>query len=55
MDTLLKKILKELRDELKDYQTPSTYQDDEYYVVCKAKAEAYEEAIDRIERLIKES
>lgn len=55
MDTLLEKILKELRYELKDYQTPSTYQDAEYYVVCKAKAEAYEEAIDRIERLVKES
>jgi hypothetical protein len=48
--SIIDNILKDLEYQMGDYKTPSSYMDDEYYVRCKAKAEAFEEAIAIVKR-----
>lgn len=43
--SLIQEIITELGQRQKDFEDPGYYMEDEWYVICKAKAEAYEEAI----------
>ena len=43
-------ILNDLEYEKNNYEEPSSYMEDEYYVRCKAKAEAFEEAISIVKK-----
>lgn len=47
---VMSSILNDLEYEKKNYEEPSSYMDDEYYVRCKAKAEAFEEAINIVKK-----
>jgi len=47
----LKEILDTLQERLNDFQNPGSYMEEEWYVKCKAKAEAFEEAISIIKFL----
>lgn len=52
METLLiDQIIKELQQRQQDFETPGSYMEDEWYVKCRAKAEAFEEAIQIIKTL----
>ncbi len=46
---IMNNIIKELKYEQERYENPSTYMDDEYYIRCRAKAEAFEDAIGIVE------
>lgn len=43
--SLIQEIITELEQRQKDFENPGSYMEDEWYVKCKAKAEAFEEAI----------
>ena len=47
----IEKIIERLEEEVENYSNPGTYMDDEYYVRCKAKAEAFEEVISIIKNM----
>lgn len=47
----LKEILDTLQERLNDFENPGSYMEEEWYVRCKAKAEAFEEAISIIKFL----
>jgi hypothetical protein len=39
------KLLKMLKDELEQFNNPSTYMSSEYYIECRAKADVIEDII----------
>jgi hypothetical protein len=43
-------VLTELQERQNDFENPSSYQESEWYVKCRAKAEAFEEAINIVKR-----
>ena len=47
---VMSSILNDLEYEKKNYEEPSSYMGDEYYVRCRAKAEAFEEAINIVKK-----
>lgn len=47
---VMSSILNDLEYEKNNYEEPSSYMEDEYYVRCKAKAEAFEEAISIVKK-----
>lgn len=47
---VMSSILNDLEYEKKNYEEPSSYMEDEYYIRCKAKAEAFEEAINIVKK-----
>jgi hypothetical protein len=47
---IMDNIINELKHEHENYENPSTYMDNEYYVRCRAKAEAFEDAIRIVEK-----
>ena len=47
---VMSSILNDLEYEKNNYEEPSSYMEDEYYVRCKAKAEAFEEAINIVKK-----
>ena len=47
----LKEILDTLQERVDDFENPGSYMEEEWYVKCKAKAEAFEEAISIIKFL----
>lgn len=47
---VMSSILNDLEYEKKNYEEPSSYMEDEYYVRCEAKAEAFEEAISIVKK-----
>jgi hypothetical protein len=50
---VIQQIIKELEQRQKDFESPSSYMEDEYYLICRAKASAFEEAILIIKNLVK--
>jgi len=42
---LILEIITELQQRQEDFKNPGSYMEDEWYVKCQAKAEAFEEAI----------
>ena len=48
---ILQEILSTLQERLDDFENPGSYMEEEWYVKCKAKAEAFEEAISIIKFL----
>lgn len=47
----LKEILDTLQERVHDFENPGSYMEEEWQVKCKAKAEAFEEAISIIKFL----
>ena len=47
---VMSSILNDLEYEKNNYEEPSSYMEDEYYIRCKAKAEAFEEAINIVKK-----
>jgi len=45
-------VLQTLKDRQKDFENPGTYLDEEWYVKCAAKAEAFEEAVSILQDFI---
>jgi hypothetical protein len=50
MENLINDVLKELQERQNDFENPGMYQESEWYVKCRAKAEAFEEAIDIVKK-----
>lgn len=48
--SVLDKILNDLKQELDNYNNPSTYEDEEYYIRCSAKVSAFEDAINIVNK-----
>lgn len=48
--SVLINILKELEQRQKDFEDPGSYMEEEWYIICKAKAEAFEEAISMVKK-----
>ena len=46
MKTKKEKIIEALEEQRESYSKPGGYMEEEWYVKCAAKAEAFEEAID---------
>jgi hypothetical protein len=47
---VMNSILNDLQNELDMYKTPLGYQDEEYYIKCDAKVDAYEDAINIVKK-----
>ncbi len=45
-DELINNIIDRLKEEAKSYRKPGGYQEQEWYIRCEAKAEAFEDAIE---------
>lgn len=52
--TTLREIIEGFEYELADYDSPMSYQDPEYYVRCRAKADLLEDVIRQLKQLEKE-
>jgi SepF-like predicted cell division protein (DUF552 family) len=48
---IIKNILKYLQYELDMYKNPGSYQDEEYYIKCDTKVDAYEDAINIVKNI----
>jgi hypothetical protein len=48
---VITKVLNELKERQNDFENPGGYMEDEWYVICRAKAEAFEEAVEIVKRL----
>ena len=53
MSDKLERLLKYLVERKENYDKPMTYQDDDYYIRCDAKADMLEEVIDEVKSLMK--
>ena len=52
MGEKIKNILKELKQRQTDFEDPGSYMEVQWYIKCKAKAEAFEEAIGIVQRIV---
>jgi len=50
MENLIDEVLKELQERQNAFENPGLYQETEWYEKCRAKAEAFEEAIDIVKK-----
>ncbi len=54
MNDKLEKFLKSLIEKKESYDNPLFYQEEDYYIECRAKSQLLDELIDDVKQLIKE-
>ena len=47
---VMNSILNDLQERQNDFENPGSYMEDEWYIKCQAKAEAFEEAISIVKK-----